>query len=215
MLNPNTYIMATPFVRKQYSKAAFGAVLGWAAFLTMAKLAGGDDVDINWDITNSDFGKVRIGNTRLDPGGSFLQFMVLMGRSLIYGGWTSSSNPEEGMHKFGEGFQAETHFSNFERFAANKLNPVMKFAHDFADASEGKPFQVMDRTIQMFVSLFAQDMYELGQENPKLYPWAIPIAAGVGTQTYEKGESKGKFIAPENDWTITGGGPMDWFGLND
>jgi hypothetical protein len=218
LINPHTYMMSSPYVRKQYAKAAIGALAGWAAFTTMAKLAAeasGEESEINTDWTSSDFGKFRIGNTRLDFGGGFLQYAVLFGR-LMEGGWTSSSNPQEGLHKFGEGFQAETQLSNFTRFVSNKLNPISKFAWDWFNASEGQPFQVMDRTAQMFVPLFTQDLYEMLETNPELLPWMLPVAMGAGTQTYGRtrdylGKGEGKFIHPENDITITGGGPMDWF----
>ena len=57
-----------------------------------------------------------------------------------------------------------------------------------------------DRSIQMAVPLMIQDVNELVKEDPDLIPWLAPILFGMGTQTYSKGESVGKFIAPEDDW---------------
>jgi hypothetical protein len=206
MLNPSTYIMASPFVRKQYMKAAVSTAAAWFMFTEMAKLAGGDQVSISNNITSADFGKVRIGNTRMDPGGGFLQFLTAYGR-LYAGGSTSSSTNE--FHRFGSGYQAQTQEDMMQRFMVNKLNPVAKFAYDLANASQYNPFHVGDRTMQLFVPLVMQDMKEIVDENPDLLPWMIPVGLGMGTQTYSKGESVGKLIPPEKDWLVTGGGLKD------
>jgi len=202
MLNPSTYIMATPFVRKQYLKAGLSTAAAWYAFTEMAKLAGGDDVEVSNDWTNADFGKVRIGNTRMDPGGGFLQFLVAFGR-MYEGGYTSSANKQ--FHEFGKGFQARTQMDNLMTFGVNKLNPVAKFAYDLAAASEYNPFHVGDRATQLFVPLIVQDFNELAKEDPSLMPWMAPISLGMGTQTYSKGESVSKFVNPKNDWLVKGG----------
>jgi len=202
MLNPSTYIMATPQVRKEYLRSALGAAAAWWAVALLAKMAAPDDVEIGTDILNADFGKIKIGNTRLDPGGGFQQFIVAAARA-IQGGYTSSSTGE--YHTFGEGFQGPTQGEYGQRFMANKLNPVFKYAYDVAFASEYNPFHVGDRTMQMFIPLFLQDMYSLGKEDPALLPLGFPALFGMGTQTYEKGESIAKFIPKHSDWLLEGG----------
>lgn len=206
MLNPSTYVMASPFVRKEYMKSALGAASAWFAFTQMAKLAGGDDASVNNDITSADFGKVRIGNTRLDFGGGFLQFAVAAGR-MYEGGATSSSTGK--FHRFGSGYQAQTQEDMMERFFVNKLNPVTKFAYDLYNASEYNKFHVFDRTAQMFISLSTQDIVELAKEDPELLPWMIPVLFGGGTQTYSKGESVSKLVPKDYDWNVSGGGIRD------
>ena len=206
MMNPNTYVMASPMVRKQYVKAALSTGLAWYAFAELLKNAGGDEASVNTDWTSADFGKVRIGNTRLDPGGGFAQFAVMLGR-LIEGGYTSSATGQ--FHEFGAGFQAETQLSNALRFASNKLNPVVKFAWDMANQSQYQPLHVGDRALQMFVPLFYQDLYEMWQKDPELLGFMTPVMFGMGTQTYGKGESAWRFIPPEQDWLAGGGGLRD------
>ena len=61
----------------------------------------------------------------------------------------------------------------------------------------------------MFVPLVIQDIIELSKEDPSLLPWMAPITLGMGTQTYSKGESVGKFIDPQDDWLAGGGGIQD------
>ena len=203
MLNPGTYIMASPFVRKQYLKGALAVGAGWSTAMALGWIAGGE---IGSDPNSADFGKIKFGDTRLDPAGGFQQYLVAMSR-LASGGYTSSASGTE--FTLGQGYQAQTGKDVFEQFATNKLHPVLKFAYDIADASEYKPFQIGDRTTQLFVPLIAQDLLELLKDDPTLLPLMIPISLGMGTQTYEAGsqlEPSSKFIPPQADVNYTGGG---------
>jgi hypothetical protein len=201
MLWPGTYVMASPQMRKEYLRSALGTAAAWYGITEVMKAAGGDDVEVNNDWTNADFGKVRVGNTRMDPGGGFLQFLVAYGR-MYEGGWTSSATQQK--HEFGEGINARTQFSNLFEFGANKLNPIAKFALDLARSSEYQPFHTNDRLLQLFTPLIVQDAIELANEDPDLLPWLAPISVGLGTQTYSRGESEGKLVSPENDWLLKG-----------
>jgi len=211
MLNPFTYIKADPFVRKQYLKAALSTAAAWWMVVELAKMAGGDDVEVSTDPNSADFGKPRIGDTRLDPGGGFQQFLVLYSR-LLSAGATSSKNQR--FHPFGKGYQAETALSATQRFMSNKLNPAAKFAYDLWDSSEYKPLHLKDRTMQAFAPLIGQDLYEIYNEDPDLLPILGPLAAvGMGTQIYGRGESVGKFIDPKNDIIVQGDiRPWKWGG---
>lgn len=207
MMNPNTYIMASPFVRKQYLKAAVSTAAAWFVASELIKNAAGPEASVGMDPTSADFGKVRLGNARLDLGGGFLQFATAYAR-LYQGGSTSSASNE--FHRFGSGYQAQTQEDMMQRFFVNKLNPVTKFVYDIASASEYNPFHVGDRTVQLFVPLIVQDLMELHEEDPSLVPWMGTAAAfGGGTQVYSKGESVSKFLEPDNDWLVTGGGLRD------
>jgi hypothetical protein len=198
MMNPLTYAMATPYIRKQYMKSMLGAGMAWLTFTELGKMAGGE---VSMDPTSSDAGKIRFEDTRFDPGSGFQQYLVVIARGLA-GGYTSSASGE--FHKYGEGFRGETQWEAGERFFANKLNPVAKFAYDLANASENIPFHVKDRAAQMFVPLAMQDLYEIMNERPDLLPWMVPVMFGMGTQTYSAGESVSKFYDPEDDWLVKG-----------
>ena len=207
MMNPNTYIMATPFVRKQYLKAAMSTAAAWYIAAEMVKKAAGPEAEVGDDPTSADFGKVRIGDARMDLSGGFSQFATAYSRFYV-GGSTSSATGQ--YHRFGTGYQAETQQEMMQRFLTNKLNPIAKFAYDVASASEYKPFHVGDRTMQLFVPLLGQDLWEIAKENPDLLPlMGTASMFGGGTQIYGKGESVGKFIDPESDWNVTGGGLKD------
>ena len=212
MLNPATYMMASPFVRKQYLKSALAVAGAWGTVSGlgyMAGQAGIADVDVSMDPNSADFGKMRINNTRLDPAGGFQQYLVALSR-LISGRTTSSATQRD--TELGVGFHADTRKDIAERFMVNKLTPVMKFGWDLMAASQYQPFHVADRTAQLFVPLIVQDVLELAKEDPSLLPLIAPIATGMGSQTYDKGESVGKLVPTENDWILQGGDPMqrDW-----
>ena len=199
MLSPGTYMMASPFVRKQYLKSLLAVAGASGTMSTLAAMAG---ADVSLDPNDADFGKIRIGNTRLDTAGGFQQYLVAASR-LISGKTTSSGTGRE--FELGQGYRAETRKDVAERFATNKLQPVWKFAYDLAFASQYQPFHVSDRSLQMFIPLIVQDVVELVKQDPTLLPLIGPVAIGMGTQTYGKGESVGKFISPEDDWLFTGG----------
>src|ERR1019366_3896918 len=60
--NPANYIMRDKFVRKQYLKSLIATAGAWMTFAGTAKMAG---ASVSLDPDNSDFGKIRIGNTRI------------------------------------------------------------------------------------------------------------------------------------------------------
>ena len=216
MLNPMTYAMAPPMLRKQYIKAAMSVAGAWGAVAGTAALAGeltGADVSVETDITSTDFGKVRVGNTRLDPGGGFQQFLVGGARFALGQSTAAAAAPGMG-HQFelGQGYRAETRGDVAVKFLSNKLNPMAKFGFDAIFASQYRPFYVTDRAMQLFIPLFMQDMYELAREDKSLFS---PVAAagafvGMGTQTYERGTQETQIIPDwlaKYDVRFTGGAP--------
>jgi len=202
MLNPGTYMMASPFVRKQYLKSLL-SVAGFAG--TVGALAKGLGAEVSMDTNSADFGKIRIGNTRLDMAGGFQQYLVAASR-LLTGHTTSSASGKD--FELGQGYRPPTRGDVLQNFATNKLHPVAKFANDLVFASTHQPFQVGDRTLQLFVPLVIGDVLELAKEDPALLPLIGPIVFGAGSQTYDKGSSKSRFIPAKNDINFTGGNPM-------
>lgn len=192
MLNPYTYVNPNipPFVRKQYLKSALGAMTAWGTIAGMGKVAG---ANVNLDPSNADFMKIKIGNTRLDPGAGFQQFLVA---AYKVGTGTETSSTSGKTRELGKGFQADTPFTVGLNFAANKLHPVPKFIYDIATASGYRPTELGDRILQMYTPLMIQDLTDLAREDPKLLPVGLASMLGMGTQTYEKG-SKTHFAFPE------------------
>ena len=204
MLNPQTYIMANPFVRKQYLYGMLRAVGGWWTMASLGEMAG---AKISKDPNNADFGKIRIGNTRIDPGGGFQQFLVLGNRMLPKeaGGGGITSSVSGRFNEFGKGYKPETRLSTGMEFGMNKLHPVLKFATDIARASERRPVQLGDRTLQLFIPIIAGDIMEIIKKDPSLLPLVgLASTTGMGTQTYEGGISDPNFIPKQFDITLGG-----------
>ena len=203
MLNPSTYVFADPFVRKQYLKAMVRNVGVWWTIAGLAKFGG---AKVSTDPNSADFGKIRIGDTRIDVPGGLQQWLVLGNRTLPkdLGGGGITSTASEKFNEFGRGYKPETRFSNMLKFGINRLHPAAKTAVDILMATEREPFHVADRTVQLMAPLLTNDLMDVVKENPELSPLIIGASSvGIGTQTYERSEfGKPTFIPSEYDWNI-------------
>jgi len=200
MLSPGTYANAAPFVRRQYLESMARTAGAWMTFAGLGAMAGGD---VNyWDPTSADFMKVRFGNTRIDPGGGFQQYLTAFARNMT--GWFTSS--EGRPFELGAGYRAESREEVTERFGENKFAPVPKLFWDLAKATQYRSVFLGDRLTQLIPPMIMQDGYEIAQKNPDLFFFLMPfVGLGMGTQTYEAGEVESRFIPPEQDYEYKGG----------
>lgn len=189
MLNPHNYIMAPPQVRKEMVKSLFAMTAAGNAVTQLGRMAGGE---VEHDPTSSDFGKLKIGNVRVDPYAGFQQYIVAANR-LVQGRVTSSVSGTESDLDNPSGPYDPTRASIAGRFLRGKLHPVLGFAYSIADAQKEMSGKQMNFTstnpmknaiTQQFIPLIAQDTWELAKEDPKLIPLAGAAALGVGVQSY-------------------------------
>lgn len=195
MLNPNYYIMANPMVRKEALKSLFAVAAVGNTIGELSKMAG---AEVENDPTSSDFRKIKIGDTRIDPFAGFQQYIVAANR-LIQGRTKSSTTGQE--YNLGEKFGRPTRLDVAGRFAESKLNPVLSFATGMLRGKDftGQPFNVPEEIASRFVPIFLQDLKQLATENPDLLPlpenyqnffpqnlpMALPSMFGMGVQQYE------------------------------
>jgi hypothetical protein len=202
MLNPVNYIMTNPQVRKEYMKAALRTAGAWMTFAAAGKLVG---AEVNLDPTNTDFGKIKFGNIRFDPGAGFQQFIVYLAR-MSSNQYTSSTTGKT--QEMGVKYNSPTRGSVTQNFVANKAHPSAKFFYDAAFANSSRQFGVFDRMVQMAVPMITGDMIDISREQPELLPIFAPLmSGGLGTQFYtgEKGEmNKPMFIPRANDIVLGG-----------
>ena len=185
-LNPLTYTRADPMVRQEYLNGLFRTMGTWTAFAGLAKMMG---AQVSLDPTNADFGKVRIGNTRIDPGAGFQQLLVF-GSRMGTGKFTSSNTGETST--MGEGFKPRTRKSTAEEFLASKLHPSAKLAYDLLSASQSSPVHLTDRAVQMALPMMAQDLLEVMKADPELAGLIGPLSSvGFGTSNYGRGDEFG------------------------
>jgi hypothetical protein len=148
MLNPRNYVMGDPFVRTQYWKSLLGVVAATQVVNQLGKLGGGT---VETNPASSDFNKLKIGNTRVDPAGGFNQYLVLAERMIPtlkdipglgpqiknipvvghdlsnFGGHFKSTTTGREYNLSDPGFGRSTRGDVLGRFAVSKLNPVLGF----------------------------------------------------------------------------------------
>ncbi len=201
-----------PKVRMEYIKGMTRSIGTWWGFAGLAGLAG---ASVNTDPTNADFGKIKIGNTRIDPGSGFQQLLVLGARlapqmeanlmpdtevggmdftgETRTGQFTSSSSGKTTQYGAGGPFEKTRGDVAFD-FAKSKMHPAARFALDLLSASKGRPVHVTDEIAQMMLPMMAQDIMEAMKEDPSLAAAMVPLSSmGFGTSTY--GRTK-EFNAP-------------------
>lgn len=184
MLNPKNYINLSEPTRKFYLASGMRSAALWVTLASLAKMGG---ADVSLDPTSSDFGKIKIGNTRLDPGQGFQQYLVLAAR-MAKGGYTSSTSNQ--YHQYGGKYGDETRRDALVDFAANKLAPIPKYVNDALTATNHAPFSVGDRTMRLFTPILIQDMSDLMQDNPNLATTLLGPLVGFGESTYSGSSNK-------------------------
>lgn len=180
--NPMYYYKMHPYVRQQALKTNLSA----AAFVFgLVSLAGLGGAKVTWDFRNSDAGKIRIGNTRLDVGGGHLQFLRLFTQLAT----NQRMNAETGkVTQLGEKFGQDTRLDVFLNFIMSKEAPVPSLVTDMMRGHDltGKKFDPTDAVVSRVVPLAVQDMYDvLKDQGVQALFYAAPALMGVGVQTYE------------------------------
>ncbi len=172
---------AVKFVRQQAIRDLLSVTI---AVNTVTELAGFFGAKVENDPSSTDFRKIRIGNTRLDPCGGFQQYIVLGSR--ILKGQTKSSVSGK-ITPLWKGFKPSTPISLIEQTLQYKLSPVASFIYDFLQGPDeaGKPFNLPKESIERIVPMMAQDIWDIAQDDPSLIPLSLFGVFGTGVQTYK------------------------------
>lgn len=183
VLNPVKYYNYDPVIRKQALKSLF-AVAGMGLGVgELSRLAG---AKVSNDPTSSDFRKIRIEDTRIDPFGGYQQFPVAA-MKFILGQQTSTVTGKTTDLTAGR-FGRPTRQSVAERFFTNRLSPAGSFVWAWMTGREfdSQPFEVKRALYERVFPIAAKDIYELAQEDPALAAiFTAPTMMGlVGTQHY-------------------------------
>lgn len=180
-LNPMTYSNEDPIIRRQALKSLLSIVGFGTAVGELARLGG---AEISNEPTSSDFRKIKIGNTRVDPFSGFQQYAVGANR-LISGKTTSSTSGKQFDLTSGK-FGMPTRGSIVSQFMTNKLAPIPSLVWSWLEGKEfnGVPFDAKQALLSRTVPIVMQDLYDLQKEDPKLLPLGILPIMGEGLQTY-------------------------------
>lgn len=149
--------------------AFMGSMVGTTAAVTGAKVEG--------DPRSADFGKIRIGNTSIDPWGGYQPYIRIAAQLVT----------KKRKTQYGD-IQDVQVGDLLQRFARSKLAPLPGFAWT---ALEGKtfvgdraPLDDMKTYWDSFGVMTIRDIVEIGKQDPELaVALAMPIALGVGTTT--------------------------------
>lgn len=185
LMNPQFYMKLQPAARKRALESLVAYVAGTATILGAAKLAG---AEVGTDMTNSDFAKIKVGNTRVDVMGGFQQPLVLLAR-LLTNKVTSSTTGKT--MTLGEGYKAMTRFDMIQRFFESKEAPIVSFITSAIKGQDtiGKPFNFSSEVIDRMVPMFIADLVDLYKDGGlSSLPLGIPGFFGAGSQTYGKTE---------------------------
>ena len=191
MLNPVWYAKQHPLVRKEAIKSFAEFVGIGTTILTMAKM-GGADVEV--DPRSTDFGKIRVGNTRWDIWGGFQQWVRVFSQMALKARKTQKGEIVELSRKK---FPFETRFDVGLRFFRGKLAPVPSLALELFEGSklfgeEIKPTQeVIENTIPLYLQDIGEAFEQLGPST--MISVGVPAFFGVGVQTYEEKKKEGRF----------------------
>jgi len=198
LMNPKYYIKATPVVRRQALKSLFAFAGTQAAIITAAKLAG---AEVETDMRSSDWGKIKIGNLRIDTMGGFQQY-IRSAAQLITGKYISSTTGKE--ITLGEGYKPMTRLDILLRQVESKEAPVASFVTDLLKGQDykGEPIKVGDELLKRITPMIVSDIIEIAKEEPDLVPLSILGIFGIGIQAYS-GSQKWK-VKKTNTQSTTG-----------
>src|SRR3990167_2810656 len=180
-LDPTFYPRLHPAVRKEALKSAISAA---GMILTIAGVAAMAGADVETDVRSSDFLKIRIGDTRLDPWGGTQQYVVAIARLLA--GQTKSSGSGR-IQTLGEEYRGDTRWDVVTKFFSNKASPMLSFVMNMLEGTDpvGRPVTLSSEALDKFVPLIVQDMTDAIKEYGPVGALAgIPAAFGVGASTY-------------------------------
>lgn len=207
MLNPAWYARMEPFARQQAFKAAGTLATTLSMVLIAARMAG---AKVEMDPRNSDFGKIRLGNTRLDIAGGYSQYLTLLSR--VGTGTSISSTTGKKTKLSGKSF-GTSDWDIIQNFFVNKLAPVPSEGVTLAKGSRfGQPITPSGEAGQLFSPLLWNDMYQLSKaKGPGGGPGMaaatfLPDLFGVGVNNYAPQKKKAKKSGGPGGASFGGGG---------
>lgn len=184
------------FVRRQASINLAKMVVGVSSVLAVANAIRPGSVET--DPRSSDFGKIRVGDTRFDVSGGIASLLTLGAR--VFSHHTKSSTTGKVTDLFAGKYGQPTVWDVVINYGTNKLSPV---AGTFKNVLQGRTFQGTKPTfgselLNLTAPLPITNAIELMQ-NPNSAPVLLGIIAdglGVATNTYsmQYGENKKKTL---------------------
>ncbi len=172
------------YVRKRAQRnIAQIAATSATSLYVLSVLTGGK---VETDPRSSDFGKLRIGDTRFDLSGGMAQLPVLGARMLTQ---STKSSTTGNVNKLNTGeYGSKTTLDVGIDFLGNKLSPTFGVIRDFARGEDfsGKKPTVKSTIENLTVPLIISQYKEIKEARNPANIWAAMVSEGlgVGTNTY-------------------------------
>lgn len=186
---------------QEYFKAGLGlAIFSSSIMLALAAraAASGDDDDwpsIGLDPTATSFGKIRIGDSRLDLLSGMSQALVLPWR-VLGGTVTSSSGKQQDIRGDDVPYGGVSGRELTSRFLWYKASPIISQTWNFLDGKNmvGEKWTIGSAAIDATIPLLWRDVKEVfGEQDADVAVFLTVLATfGAGLQTYEDYKPKRK-----------------------
>ena len=151
--------------------------------LALAKASG---AKVETDPRSSDFGKIRVGNTRWDIWGGFQQWVRVF--SQMVSGERKTTTDRRIIELSKKKYPFETRKDVAERFLAGKLSPASRLVYELLQGQKafGEPFTLKGEAIENAIPLYLQDIKDsIKQIGPEaIFSVGVPGFFGVGVQSY-------------------------------
>ena len=192
ILNPVNYInpKISPTARKAAIRNLIGSASISATIIALARMFGSDKPET--DPRSSDFGKIKVGDTRLDISGGNANYLTLLSR-LLTNSIKTQSGVKELDAKYGD-ITGQDLISNFLRY---KLSPNASLLIDSITGSNaiGEKKTIPQSVIDRFKPMFLDSLKELIESDTdgKLI-LSLGALFGGGLNTYEQKPKKEKTV---------------------
>lgn len=181
LLNPFTYGKMDPKVRLM----AMGDMLKFISFgVTILGVAAASGAEVETDPRSTDFGKIKIGNTRYDIWGGFQSLVRTIAQ--LAAGQTKRASGE--IVDLKPGFGKSTRADVIGKFLRGKESPTVSAAHNLLAGTNlvGEPVTPQGEALRLAIPLYTQDIASLYQSEgiKGVAQGTIPALVGIGVQSY-------------------------------
>ena len=195
IFSPVTYAKADPFIRKEALRSMFQLAGTASTLVALASQIPG--VRTVTDPRNPDWGKIKIGNTRLDIGGGFQQPLRLFAQLATASAISSTTGKK--LNLTANGFGQPTRLDLLLRFFEGKESPLASVGTDYLRNSNqvGQKFSWGSEAYQHLTPLLVQDVRDLYNDRKGGMDGIAAAFAGYGfgglgfgLQTYPSAKPK-------------------------
>ncbi|MFA5377686.1 MAG: hypothetical protein WC455_18190 [Dehalococcoidia bacterium] len=166
-------------------------LMGLATIYILGLMAGGETED---DPRSSDFGKIRFGNSRLDPLSGLSQTIVMTSRIAVQTSKAVGLTDSKGFVSTKDDEARDLKFDDIGRFLRGKLSPTFGIPLDAVLGSNvvGEPVTPLGALVTGPIPMQFDDIYKAMKEQgmPEGAALSILSVFGMGLQTYDSRSKK-------------------------